>query len=97
MRSEIQKHIVFCTIIAILGLSGCKLKEVTLTAYIPQLVKVGKPGFSFYIDEKWKQKSKKLGTLTVSVGGLRWRPWKGKSPKWWSWNKVIKKMGQESA
>ncbi len=27
----------------------------------------------FEIWEKWKQKDKKVGTLIVSVGGLRWR------------------------
>jgi hypothetical protein len=60
-----------------------------VTAYIPQLVEVGKPGFIFYIDEKWKQNQKKLGTLTVSVGGLRWRPRKGKFQRWRNWDEVI--------
>jgi len=27
----------------------------------------------FEVWEKWKQKDKKVGTLIVSVGGLRWR------------------------
>jgi len=35
---------------------------------------IGKPGITFEVWDKWKKKRKKLGTLTVSVGGLRWWP-----------------------
>jgi hypothetical protein len=36
-------------------------------------VSVGKPGMVFDVLLKWKRKEKKLGTPTVTVGGLRWR------------------------
>src|SRR5947208_14724102 len=37
-----------------------------------------KRGVQFEVWEKWKKKQRKLGTLTISVGGLRWWPHKGK-------------------
>lgn len=40
---------------------------------------VGKPGVVVEVWKKWKQRRKKLGTLTVSVGGLRWAPFGGKA------------------
>jgi hypothetical protein len=40
---------------------------------------LGKPGLVLEVWKKWKQRGKKLGTLTVSVGGLRWAPSGGKS------------------
>ena len=41
---------------------------------------VGKPGLVVEVWTKWsKQKRTKAGTLTVSVGGLRWAPSGGKS------------------
>jgi hypothetical protein len=51
-----------------------------------------RPGVTFEIWNKWKRKKKntKLGTLTVSVGGLRWRHGRaGKgSVRQLSWDKV---------
>jgi hypothetical protein len=43
-------------------------------ATVGEGVWLGKPGVTFEVWEKWKRKKRKLGTLTVSVGGLRWRP-----------------------
>lgn len=42
-----------------------------VAASVDESFAVGKPGITFEVWEKWK---KKLGTLAVSVGGLRWRP-----------------------
>ncbi len=51
-----------------------------VAARLGEAVGIGKPGVTFEVWEKWKRKGKKLGTLTVSVGGLRW--WPQKSPKY---------------
>ena len=51
-----------------------------VTANVQETVSIGKPGVHFEIWEKWKwNQGKKLGTLIVSVGGLKWQPPKGKS------------------
>jgi hypothetical protein len=49
-----------------------------VTATIKEDIYIGKPGVKFEAWKKWKRKEQKLGTLIVSVGGLRWRPRKGK-------------------
>jgi len=49
-------------------------------------VAVGKPGVKFEVWEKWKKNRRKLGTLTVTVGGLRWRPHKAKLLKQLNWD-----------
>ena len=51
-----------------------------VTATVDESLVVGKPGITFHVWEKWKKDRKKLGTLTVSVGGLRW--WPQKAPKY---------------
>jgi len=43
-------------------------------ATVQELLEVGKPGVTFEVWDKWKRKRRKVGTLTVSVGGLRWWP-----------------------
>ena len=43
-------------------------------AQINESIAVGKTGLTFEVWGKWKKTGKKLGTLTVSVGGLRWWP-----------------------
>lgn len=49
---------------------------------------VGKAGLVIEVRTKWsKRKHTKLGTLTASVGGLRWAPSGGKARKR-SWNAV---------
>jgi len=54
-----------------------------------EYVTIGKPGVVFEVWDKWSKKNRrKLGTLTVSVGGLRWWPCSGKIAKNKSWNAV---------
>lgn len=59
-------------------------------AQVHETVTIGKAGVTFEVWGKWKKTHKKLGTLTVSVGGLRW--WPHKAPRTnerqRSWNKV---------
>lgn len=59
-------------------------------ASVEQWFYVDKSGFRFEVWEKWKKSSKKVGTLTVSVGGLRWLPPKGKVPHRQNWLNVSK-------
>jgi hypothetical protein len=47
-------------------------------ARVEQWLDIDRTGLHFVVFEKWKQKRKRLGTLVVSVGGLRWRPANGK-------------------
>jgi hypothetical protein len=47
---------------------------------------IGKPGVQFEVWEKWKKKGRKLGTLIVSVGGLRWKPKKGRISRQRTWD-----------
>jgi hypothetical protein len=51
---------------------GRPTKRVLATIQEPLLV--GKPGVTFEVWDKWRRKRRKVGTLTVSVGGLRWWP-----------------------
>ena len=48
-------------------------------------VDIGKRGISFEVWDKWKRSPTKVGTLTVSVGGLRWRPASGKILRQKTW------------
>jgi hypothetical protein len=57
-------------------------------ASVEQWIDVNRTGIKFDITRKWKRRSKKLGTLIVSVGGLRWLPAKGKATRWQDWNRV---------
>ena len=59
-----------------------------VSATIVEYFDVGKRGIQFEIWEKWKRKDRKLGTLIVSVGGLRWRPQNGKFSRQRSWDTV---------
>lgn len=45
-----------------------------------------KAGVSIVVWDKWGKKRK--GTLIVSVGGLRWKPYKGKRPVRISWDQL---------
>ena len=57
-------------------------------ASVNEKFSVGKPGLVIEVWTKWsKQKRTKEGTLTVSVGGLRWAPSGGKSRRR-TWNAV---------
>ena len=59
-----------------------------VTASVSEYIGVGKRGIQFEVWEKWKRTDRKLGTLTVSVGGLKWRPQNGKLSKQKSWAAV---------
>ena len=56
-----------------------------VSARLDQSVTVGRPGITFEVWGKWKKRRKKLGTLTVSVGGLRWWPHKAPKARQRSW------------
>ena len=58
-------------------------------ATVNQKFYLGKPGLVLEVWKKWKQQGKKLGTLTVSVGGLRWAPSGGKTRRR-NWGEVSK-------
>jgi hypothetical protein len=49
---------------------------------------IGKAGFKFEVWEKWKRNRRKLGTLTISVGGLRWWPQNAKLSKHMNWDEL---------
>jgi hypothetical protein len=57
-------------------------------ATVNEALDVSTSGIKFEVWTKWKKKDKKLGTLTVSVGGLRWRPDSGKKNRRRSWDDV---------
>ena len=57
-------------------------------ATVGESVWLGKPGITFDVWEKWKKKRKKLGTLIVSVGGVRWWPHQAKAYRCRSWAEV---------
>ena len=60
-----------------------------VSASIQESVPVGKPGVQFEVWDKWKWKhGKKLGTLIVSVGGLRWWSANGKVSQKKTWDAV---------
>jgi hypothetical protein len=59
-----------------------------VAAKVDEAIGIGKPGVTFEVWEKWKKTRKKLGTLTVSVGGLRWWPHKAPSYRKKSWDQV---------
>lgn len=57
-------------------------------ASVTESISIGKPGIQFEVWEKWKRKDRKLGTLIVSVGGLRWRPSNGKLSRQRNWESL---------
>ena len=57
-----------------------------LSATIHEQVELGKPGVTFEVWQKWKKRDRKIGTLTVSVGGLRWLPSHGKKERRVTWD-----------
>ena len=54
-------------------------------ARVRETVFIGKAGIQFEVWQKWKKADRKLGTMIVSVGGIRWRPINGKLSKRISW------------
>jgi hypothetical protein len=54
-------------------------------ASVVEPVWLGKAGIQFEVWEKWEKKRRKLGTMIVSVGGIRWKPINGKISKRFPW------------
>lgn len=66
-----------------------------VSATVRESFSIGKPGVRFEVWEKWKKTRRKLGTLIISVGGLRWRPHKGKGSRQRSWDALAEWFGSE--
>jgi hypothetical protein len=56
------------------------------TARIKEPLGLGKAGISIVIWDKWGKTRR--GKLVVSVGGIRWYPYKAKYYRKLSWNKL---------
>lgn len=67
-----------------------------VTATVVQPVPIGKPGVTFEVWDKWKKKRRKLGTLTISVGGLRWWPNNGRKDRTLRWRRVAEMFEHET-
>ena len=65
-------------------------------ASVEQGIYVDRTGFKFNVWEKWARTKRKVGTLTVSVGGLRWLPPKGKATHWKKWDTVAEWISQKN-
>jgi len=60
-----------------------------VSASFAETVWIGKkPGMTFEVWEKWKKKRRKLGTLLITVGGLRWWPHKAPAPRHRTWEEL---------
>ena len=59
-----------------------------LRATVHEAMQLNRTGITFDVWGKWRKKDKKLGALTVSVGGLRWLPSGGRIKRRRSWRKV---------
>ena len=59
-----------------------------VSARISERFRVGKPGVTFEVWGKWKKRRKKVGTLTVSVGGVRWWPHKAPKERQRTWDEL---------
>jgi hypothetical protein len=57
-------------------------------ASVSEAIAVGKPGLTFEVWDKWRKKRRKLGTLTISVGGLRWWPHKAPRERQRTWEEL---------
>ena len=64
-----------------------------VTANVTEAIAIGKPGVTFEIWEKWKRTRRKLGTLTVSVGGLRWWPSSAAKARRLTWDEFAELFG----
>lgn len=65
-----------------------------VSAQVLESVAIGRAGITFEVWRKWKKNRRKLGTLTVSVGGLRWWPHKAPKYRQRSWNTVAEWFAQ---
>ena len=64
-------------------------------ATIDQPIGLSKAGISIVVWDKWGRKRR--GTMVVSVGGVRWYPYKTKKPTQLSWEafaEVIEEKGR---
>jgi hypothetical protein len=59
-----------------------------LQAAVHEPLQLGRTGITFDVWRKWKKKDKKVGRLTVSVGGLRWLPSGGRLLRRRSWREL---------
>ena len=59
-----------------------------IVATVNQRFPLGKPGVTFEVWRKWKKVDKKMGTLTVSVGGVRWLTAHGKKTRRRTWGEL---------
>jgi hypothetical protein len=59
-----------------------------VTAVVSESVPIGKPGMTFEVWDKWRKKRRKLGTLMVTVGGLRWWPHKAPEARQRTWEEI---------
>jgi hypothetical protein len=58
-----------------------------VSASVNEYMPIGKRGVEFEVWDKWsKRNRRKLGTLIINVGGLRWWPGNGKLSKRVSWD-----------
>lgn len=65
-----------------------------VTASVHETISVGKPGVTFEVWDKWKRRRRKVGTLTVSVGGLRWWPRDSPNSRRRTWDQVADLLQQ---
>jgi hypothetical protein len=56
------------------------------TARITEPVELGKSGIEIVLWDKWGRQ--RMGTVIVSVGGVRWYPYKAKRPYRVRWDKL---------
>lgn len=63
-----------------------------VTATISEPIAIGKTGISVVIWDKWGKT--RLGRIVVSVGGLRWYPYKAQKPYKLSWDKLTELVEQ---
>ena len=57
-----------------------------VTARITEPIAIGKAGIKVVIWDKWGKTRR--GTIIVSVGGIRWYPYKAKKPHRIGWTKL---------
>jgi hypothetical protein len=57
-----------------------------VTARISEPISVGRAGIQLVIWDKWGKTRR--GRVVVSVGGIRWYPYKAKRPYRVSWNRL---------
>ncbi len=57
-----------------------------VTARISEPISIGKAGLELIIWDKWGKTRR--GTAIISVGGIRWYPYKAKRPYRVSWDRV---------